>query len=71
MPSSVVRSHVYDPASGRLVIRFVSGRAYAYAGVPPEVAAAFAAAPSQGAFFNAAIRDVYPAERLRGVALRR
>ena len=66
MPSSVVRAHVYDPATGWLVIRFVNGRRYAYAGVPPAVAEAFAAAPSRGAFFNAAIREVYPAERLRG-----
>jgi hypothetical protein len=59
MPSSVVASHSYDPASGDLTIRFTTGRAYVYLDVQPEVAAAFAIALSKGAFFNARIRDHY------------
>ena len=64
MPSSVIRGFVYDPAAQMLVVRFVSGRRYAYRGVPEAVAAAFGAARSKGEYFNAAIRDAYPAERL-------
>ena len=61
MPSTVIRGFAYDPASETLTVTFVSGRRYAYAGVPEEVAAAFRGAFAKGRFFNAAIRDRYPA----------
>jgi hypothetical protein len=51
--------HRYDSARRILTVRFVSGRVYAYAGVPRPVYAAFQVAPSKGRFFNAHIRDRY------------
>ena len=65
MPSSVIRSFDYDSAAHRLAVTFVSGRRYAYLGVPEGVADHFGRASSRGAYFNAAIRDLYPFERLR------
>jgi len=59
MPSTVIRHIRYQPGDSRLVVVFVSGRAYAYEDVPPEVVAAFRAAPSRGAYFNEWIRDRY------------
>ncbi|HEY0441234.1 MAG TPA: KTSC domain-containing protein [Xanthobacteraceae bacterium] len=59
MPSSVIRGFEYDPGKRQLQITFVSGRVYAYEGVPPRTYAAFAAAPSKGSFFNHHIRDHY------------
>ena len=59
MPSSVIRAFSYDPAARRLDIQFVSGRRYAYHGVPASVARAMAAAGSRGGFFNRRIRDRY------------
>ena len=64
MPSSVIRRFAYDPAAQHLDIEFVSGRRYRYAGVPAEVAERFRAAFSKGRFFNARIRDIYPAAPL-------
>lgn len=59
MPSSVIRSFDYRPATQALDVTFVSGRRYRYAEVPEGVAQAFAAAGSKGRFFNARIRDAY------------
>lgn len=64
MPSTVIRRFDYDPASATLTVRFVTGRRYAYAGVPPAVAERFAAAFAKGRFFNRAIRDRYPCHEL-------
>ncbi|WP_294392459.1 KTSC domain-containing protein [uncultured Sphingomonas sp.] len=65
MPSSVIRTHDYDPARRRLTITFQSGIRYAYRDVPAEVAAGLDDAASWGEYFNAAIRDHYGFERLR------
>jgi len=65
MPSSVIRSFAYDPEHHRLAVTFVSGKSYAYLGVPEGVAANFSRAFSKGEYFNAAIRDLYPFEKLR------
>jgi len=46
-------------------VTFVTGRRYAYLGVPEEIAHDLRTAPSKGEYFNAAIRDRYPFERLR------
>jgi hypothetical protein len=62
--SSAITEVVHDPASAALAVRFASGEAYAYRGVPAEVYAALLAAPSKGAFFQAHVRGVYPFERL-------
>ena len=60
MPSRAIRATAYDESRNELTVTFVSGRAYIYALVPPDVAAALKAAASQGAFVNAHIRDRYP-----------
>ncbi len=65
MPSSVIRAFDYDPAARRLTVTFVTGRRYAYLGVPEDVARDLRQAFSKGEYFNTAIRDHYPFERLR------
>lgn len=65
MPSSVIRAFAYDPAEQKLAVTFISGRRYAYLGVPEDVAQDLRTAPSKGEYFNTAIRDRYPFERLR------
>ena len=64
MPSTVIRSFDYLPAQQALDIEFVSGRRYRYRDVPVEVAEAFRGAFAKGRFFNAHIRDQYPASEL-------
>ena len=44
MPSTVIRSYLYDPTKSELWITFVSGRRYIYVGVPQRVFDAFKAA---------------------------
>ena len=65
MPSSVIRAFNYDPAEHTLAVTFVTGRRYAYLGVPEDVARDLRKASSKGEYFNATIRDRYPFERLR------
>lgn len=65
MPSSVIQAFAYDAECRRLTVRFVSGRVYAYDDVPADIAAALAGAPSQGAYFNADIRDRFAAHRVK------
>jgi hypothetical protein len=65
MPSSVIRAFNYDPAEHKLAVTFVTGRRYAYLGVPEDVASDFREAHSKGEYFNEAIRDNYRFERLR------
>ena len=59
MPSTVIGDIEYEPDRERLIVTFVSGRAYEYFDVPLAVFAAFQSASSRGAFFNAHIRDHY------------
>ena len=59
MPSAVIRDFSYDEARNELTVNFRSGKVYVYGLVPASVAAAFAVAPSPGAFFNEAVRDRY------------
>jgi hypothetical protein len=61
MPSSVIRAATYDPDRELLDIVFVTGRRYHYHRVPAAEADAFRAAFSKGRYFNAHIRDAYPA----------
>jgi lysyl-tRNA synthetase class 2 len=63
MPSTVIRSFRYDPEARELHITFVSGRRYAYADVPAEVAEEMRLAFSKGSFFNRRIRDHFAATR--------
>jgi len=64
MPSTVIRSFDYDARRQALDVEFVSGRRYRYCPVPEQVAAEFRQAFSKGRFFNARIRDRYPAAEL-------
>jgi hypothetical protein len=57
----VIKAFVYDGAGQTLTITFVSGRAYAYQGVPAEVAEGLRLAFAKGEYFNKAIRDRYVA----------
>lgn len=59
MPSTVIRLISYDAASELLSVIFVSGRAYAYEGVPAGLFEQFLRAPSKGVFFNENIRGRY------------
>ena len=59
MPSTVIRSHSYDPVTSRLTITFVTGRRYVYDDVLQDAYDAFKAAFSRGTFFNHHIRDHY------------
>jgi hypothetical protein len=66
MPSTVIRSYLYDPTKSELWITFVSGRRYIYTDVPQPVFDAFKAAPSRGTFFNLEIRGHYAYRELPG-----
>jgi hypothetical protein len=62
MPSSVIKAFGYDAAGQVLTITFVSGRAYAYQGVPADVAEGLRLAFAKGEYFNKAIRDRFVAQ---------
>ena len=59
MPSTVIQSFEYDPASRTLLVVFQSGRRYTYEAVPPETFAALQSSRSKGEFFNTHIRDKF------------
>ncbi len=61
MPSSVIKGFAYDPEGRVLTITFVSGRVYAYQGVPADVAQGLRLAFAKGEYFNKAIRDQFTA----------
>jgi len=53
-------SHLgYDPNSRTLAVRFSSGTLVHHHGVPPELHAAFVAAPSKGKFYGVAVRNKF------------
>ncbi|HWW24580.1 MAG TPA: KTSC domain-containing protein [Caulobacter sp.] len=56
MPSSVIKAFSYDDEGQVLTITFVSGRVYAYQGVPADVAQGLRLAFAKGEYFNKAIR---------------
>jgi hypothetical protein len=64
MPSTVIRAILYDAEAKDLVIRFQTGRCYAYEDVPPDTFEAMQAAFSKGEFFNTRIRDRFRFRRL-------
>ena len=64
MPSTVIRRFDYAPERRELVVEFVTGRRYAYAGVPQSEADAMRNAFAKGVYFNRHIRDRYPAREL-------
>lgn len=55
----------YDASTEVLTIFFVTGRVYAYKGVPPEIYERMKGAFSKGIFFNRHIKDRYAFERIR------
>ncbi|PIB89993.1 KTSC domain-containing protein [Caulobacter sp. FWC2] len=57
MPSALIKSYIYDPAGATLTIIFVSGRAYAYADAPKDVAEGLRLAFAKVEYFNKNIRD--------------
>ncbi len=59
MPSTVIRTFEYRPATCELEILFTTGRRYTFHDVPPEAAEAFRAAFSKGRHFNQRIRGRY------------
>ncbi len=60
--SRQLREHGYDSTSRRLGVRFQDGRLYHYKDVPPEIAQAFADAPSQGSHLSRYIKGSYDFE---------
>ncbi len=62
--SSAVTDVDYDPQARRLLVRFVSGAAYAYSDVPPAISRAFMAADSKGRYFARRIRDHFPYKKI-------
>lgn len=62
--STAISQIDYDAERAKLLVRFVSGERYVYAGVPGEVCRAFMEAESKGRFFQLKIRDFYPFNRL-------
>ncbi len=65
MTSSVIQTFDYDERERRLIVQFMSGLVYAYAGVPVEIAAGLRGAASKGHYFTESIRDRFPFTRLR------
>lgn len=68
MPSSVIRSFVYDREREELAILFATGRRYIYHRVPADEADAFLAAFSKGRYFNARVRASYDFTEVAGEA---
>jgi KTSC domain/Phytanoyl-CoA dioxygenase (PhyH) len=65
MPSSVIGHIAYQESRSELIVTFVSGKTYAYGLVPKRVYEDFRSSGAKGNFFNAHIRDRYPARRLK------
>jgi hypothetical protein len=64
MPSSVIDQFAYQESRSELIVTFVTGKTYAYVLVPKRVYEAFHRSRSKGNFFNAHIRNCYPARRI-------
>ena len=65
MPSSVIGHIAYQESRSELTVTFVSGKTYAYGLVPKRVYEDFRRSGAKGNFFNAHIRDRYPARRMK------
>lgn len=55
----------YDPSTLRLIVGFLRGTEYAYAGVPGAVYEGLLRAYSKGRYFHLWVRDRYPTTRVR------
>jgi hypothetical protein len=62
--SSMVQSIAYDSDSNVMVVTFNSGKSYAYANVPEDVAMDASNAASVGEFINSEIKGRYSYRRL-------
>ena len=62
--SSMVSSISYDTDSSTMVVTFNTGKSYAYANVPEEVAKDAANAASVGEFINAEVKGRFSYRRL-------
>lgn len=69
MPSSVISSFSYDPQSGDLTIRYISGLIYRYMGVPEKVFKEFRANASKGRYLNFHIKGKFNYEKIEKVDL--
>ena len=64
MPSTVIKAFDYRPETRELVVTFITGRVYVYAGVPEVEAERFRGAFAKGVHFNRRIRDRYACREL-------
>lgn len=62
--SSNIQGVEYDEQQRVLLVRFMSGSTYRYAGVPADVYHRFRLADSAGSFFAKEIRHRYTGERV-------
>src|SRR5258705_6513504 len=65
MQASVLGHIAYQESRSELVVTFVSGKTYAYGLVPKRVYEDFCRSGAKGNYFNAHIRDRYPARRMK------
>lgn len=62
--SSSIASIGYDEVTQTLEVEFVDSSIYQYLNVPAQIFDELMAAPSQGIFLNANVKDQYAYERL-------
>ena len=62
--STELRSVGYDREALTLEVEFHRGGTYQYFGVANDIHAALMSALSKGRYFNTAIKDVYPYQRV-------
>jgi hypothetical protein len=55
----------YDTTKHRLTVRFRKQISYQYSDVPEHVFASLSSATSRGSYFNLAIRNSYPCQKVR------
>jgi hypothetical protein len=67
--SAVIKRAQYSKADQRLIILFPNGDTWAYSGVTPTEAKALEKSPSQGRFFNLAIKPHKYAEMLESATV--
>ena len=65
MPSTVIASMIYDPATSTLRIHFISGMIYEYKNVPGEVYEAMKTSGAKGTFLNQHIKGQYPFVKIK------
>jgi hypothetical protein len=65
MPSTVISSIQYDPATAVLRISFVSGLVYEYKNVPEEVYTSLKTSKIKGIYFNQHIKGRYPFQKVK------